>query len=424
MRKLIIILFCCLNGWLIAQVNIGTGFFSYTQTFGASGGPASWTDNTSYLGWYYLSSNLTYGGYVNITAALPSNTGGLYTYQCNGAGDVKLGSRASGGTGTTRFGVRFRNISGAAIQSINVAYDFFQLSLAQNGGNINTLTFDYQVSAGFTGLNSGVWTAVPALDFSQLQNSLVSGGSQINSFPCTQTGTRTAVCIPVTVPNGSDIILRFTDVDDSGNDHHMAIDNFKINTFTNNICSPLPIELLSFDAKKMEHHQVQCDWKTASEKNTDSFDIEASEDAVNFRTIKSVAAAGESFTEKNYSVVLSEQEWQPNVYYRLKQWDKDLSFAYSQIVYLGNQQQQILDIYQIQNSSIDKNEDALLLIGNANESYQLNIYNCLGQSIFSSSALMPDSKQEKVKLPQLPKGIYLASLKQANQQVKAKLVID
>jgi hypothetical protein len=408
----------------MAQVNIGTGFFNYTQTFGASGPSPTWTDNSSYLGWYYLSSNLTYGGYVNITAALPSNTGGLYTYQCNGGGDVKLGSRASGGTGTIRYGVRFRNVSGTAIQSINVAYEFFQLSLAQNGGNINTLTFEYQVSAGFTGLNSGAWISVPALDFSQLQNSAISGGSQINSFPCTQTGTRTAVCIPVTVPNGSDIVLRFTDVDDSGNDHHMAIDNFVVNTFTNNICSPLPIELLRFDAKKIENNQVQCDWKTASEKNTASFDLEASEDAVNFKTMRNVSAAGESFTEKNYSVILSEQEWQPNSYYRLKQWDKDLNFSYSQIVYINAKNEQPLAIYQLQNNTSETNDHFIMIEGNANQLYQLDLYNGIGQIVLSINALMADNKQEKVKLPQLPKGVYLASLKQGNQHVKAKLVID
>ncbi len=423
MRKLVFIIFCCLNVWLTAQVNIGTGFFSYIQTFGASG-PASWTDNSSYLGWYYASSNSSYGGYANISAALPSNTGGLYTYQCNGGGDVKLGSRASGGTATIRYGVRFRNISGAAIQSINVAYDFFQLSLAQNGGNINTITFDYQVSAGFTGLNSGAWTAVPALNFSQLQNSAISGGSQINSFPCTQSGSISAVCIPVTVPNGSDIVLRFSDVDDSGNDHHMAIDNFVVNTFTNNICSPLPIELLSFDAKKIENNQVQCNWKTASERNTAYYDVEASEDAVNFKTLKSVAAAGESFIEKDYSVVFSEQEWHPNTYYRLKQWDKDLSFSYSQIVYINSKQQESLGIYQIQTNSTEENENFVVLRGNANEVYVLDVYNSLGQVIFSSNSLMPDSKQEKIKLPILSKGIYLASLKQGHQQVKVKLVID
>lgn len=420
LRRLLAFLFCVSVGFLSGQVLISSGFFTYTQNFGSSG-PASWTDNVSYLGWYQSSSS-AYQGYINITAAAPSNNGGVYTYQCAGNGNVKLGSRASGGSGTIRYGVRLRNTSGSTIQSITVAYDFFQLSLAQNGGNTNTIAFDYQVGASLTSLTAGVWTAVTALNFSQLQGTVTSGGSQINGYPCTQTGAQSAVCIAVNIPNNNEIMLRFTDVDDSGNDHHMAIDNFVVNTFTNNICSPLPVELISFDAKKINENEVQCRWKTASERNADFYEVEGSIDALHFIPLKKVNAFGESFKEQDYAILLTQGEWQPNHYYRLKQVDKDARFTYSPIVYIGDSNYQSLNISAIFNQETQQEPKQLLIKAQQGKICELEVFNSLGQLVFSKKDILPTSREEKISLPYLNGGCYIAILKQGNQSLKTKLL--
>ena len=62
--------------------------------------------------------------------------------------------------------------------------------------------------------------------------------------------------------------------------------------------SPLPIELLSFDAKFIEN-EVQTKWITATEVNNDYFTVERSVDGLNFESVGVVDGGG------NSSVVIS-----------------------------------------------------------------------------------------------------------------------
>ncbi len=86
--------------------------------------------------------------------------------------------------------------------------------------------------------------------------------------------------------------------------------------------SPLPVELVSFKASKIDQNQVQVKWSTASEKNNDFFTIERSQDGNNFIEILKVKGAGNSSCLKNYSII-DEVQLSGTYYYRLKQTDFD-----------------------------------------------------------------------------------------------------
>jgi hypothetical protein len=105
-----------------------------------------------------------------------------------------------------------------------------------------------------------------------------------------------------------------------------AIDHIRITVF---LTSTLPIELLGFDAKK-EGGDVKCYWSTATEVRSSHFDVERSEDGINFETIGRVEAAGESYSFKHYEFKDSDPLEGTN-YYRLKKVDIDNSYDYSQI---------------------------------------------------------------------------------------------
>lgn len=91
---------------------------------------------------------------------------------------------------------------------------------------------------------------------------------------------------------------------------------------------PIPVTLLSFNIQKLANRRVKLDWKTASELNSDYFDVERSTDAVNFVNIGRVAAAGISSTPRNYAFIDDQPQAGPN-YYRLKQVDRNTDFVYS-----------------------------------------------------------------------------------------------
>jgi hypothetical protein len=85
--------------------------------------------------------------------------------------------------------------------------------------------------------------------------------------------------------------------------------------------SALPVELTAFNANCTEN-TTTINWQTASEHNSASFDVEKSRDGANWSVIKTLAAAGNSTTTIDYSVVDSEKS-ATIVYYRLNQIDQD-----------------------------------------------------------------------------------------------------
>ena len=85
--------------------------------------------------------------------------------------------------------------------------------------------------------------------------------------------------------------------------------------------SGLPIELTSFNANCTEIGTT-INWQTASEHNSATFDVEKSRDGINWSVVETTAAAGNSTTLLDYTVVDSEQT-AGVVYYRLNQIDLD-----------------------------------------------------------------------------------------------------
>ena len=89
----------------------------------------------------------------------------------------------------------------------------------------------------------------------------------------------------------------------------------------------LPIEGLVFQAYPQQD-KVQLKWLTASEINTDYFEVEHSIDGFSFKKIGEVKAAGYSSTELQYEF-LHQQPVIGENFYRLKQVDRSGDFKYS-----------------------------------------------------------------------------------------------
>lgn len=88
--------------------------------------------------------------------------------------------------------------------------------------------------------------------------------------------------------------------------------------------SPLPIELLSFGAEKWEDRNI-IKWQTASEYNSDYFDVQWSVDDINWNSIGKMPAVGFSTSLISYSVIHYDFRADFN-YYRLIQYDFDGQF--------------------------------------------------------------------------------------------------
>jgi hypothetical protein len=98
----------------------------------------------------------------------------------------------------------------------------------------------------------------------------------------------------------------------------------------------LPAELLSFTAKKIAGKNVVVEWVTASEINTDRFEIELAKGNDEYRQnhfvkIGEVTSQGNATTEQRYSFTDIQGNKSGVRYYRLKMVDQDGRFSYSAV---------------------------------------------------------------------------------------------
>jgi hypothetical protein len=100
-----------------------------------------------------------------------------------------------------------------------------------------------------------------------------------------------------------------------------GVTNFSPFTVSN-FGTELPIELISFQANCEGDKQVDVTWSTASEHNTSHFVVEKSRDGVNWTTLNTMGAAGNSTTVIEYTLTDNNVS-SGTTYYRLTQFDND-----------------------------------------------------------------------------------------------------
>jgi trimeric autotransporter adhesin len=112
-----------------------------------------------------------------------------------------------------------------------------------------------------------------------------------------------------------------------------GLNTFSTYTGTDNTL-PLPVKLATFTVNKNKE-DVQVSWQTASEQNSNHFEVERSVDGNSFVKVGSVKAAGNSNSPIRYALNdanafnLAKSDV---LYYRLKMIDNDGKFEYSRIV--------------------------------------------------------------------------------------------
>lgn len=98
----------------------------------------------------------------------------------------------------------------------------------------------------------------------------------------------------------------------------------------NGLDTALPVELVSFSAN-VDNGRVMLSWVTASETNNFGFDIERSEDEIEFQKVGFVEGKGTTILPQQY-VFVDEKLAPGTYYYRLKQVDLDGVFEYTNVI--------------------------------------------------------------------------------------------
>jgi len=181
-----------------------------------------------------------------------------------------------------------------------------------------------------------------------------------------------------------------------------AIDDFSRFTLSTSN-NPLPVLFKEFAVECKNQNEAILTWKTASEENTDFFEIQRSKDGVHFTTIAKKTAAGNSNTEKIYSY--TDIATLENNFYRIVQTDKNGLHTYTQVKHLKcGSDEDILSVYP--NPTVDK---IFLDIQSAqNATVHLKIIDALGKQVYTDKFNLQNGSNNKIiDVHKFASGLYL-----------------
>lgn len=200
------------------SINLITMGAAYTQDFDSLA--SSGTSAVLPVGWDLLETGS--GANAAYTAGAGSaSAGNIYSF-----GAESSPERALGGLRSTAlvpvFGASFTNNTGSVMTSLVIAYTGEEWRLG-TAGRADQLIFEYSTNA--TGLASGTWLRVPALDFTT-PDLAPSGPKDGNAA-----GARRMLSARIdglNIPNGTTFWIRWLDPDAPGADDGLAIDDFSL----------------------------------------------------------------------------------------------------------------------------------------------------------------------------------------------------
>ncbi len=163
-----------------------------------------------------------------------ANTGDIYSYGAAGSTDRALGSLQSGSLVPT-FGASFTNNTGATITSLQIAYTGEQYRLGATG-RADRIDFQYSTTATSVASPAVNWIDVDSLDFSSPMTTGALGVRDGNAE-----ANRTNVMSTITglsIPPGATFFIRWVDLNATGADDGLAVDNLSITPITAAVAQP------------------------------------------------------------------------------------------------------------------------------------------------------------------------------------------
>ncbi|MEX0966989.1 MAG: T9SS type A sorting domain-containing protein [Bacteroidia bacterium] len=179
--------------------------------------------------------------------------------------------------------------------------------------------------------------------------------------------------------------------------------------------SPLPVELTSFTAVKVEDH-VQLDWNTASELNNKGFEVQRSRDLKEWSKLGFVEGTGTTMVPQSYRFH-DDAPMSGINYYRLRQVDYNGEYAYSGVVAVDFAGSFVIDIFPnpAKGGSVNINMN-----NRDNEKMDVRLINIHGQEVLNQSTY---DTNMKLNVESIPNGNYILTVRAGNQIENRKISI-
>ncbi|MCC6722487.1 MAG: T9SS type A sorting domain-containing protein [Bacteroidia bacterium] len=181
----------------------------------------------------------------------------------------------------------------------------------------------------------------------------------------------------------------------------------------------LPVTLLYFKANKTNSKSVSMKWATTAEINNDFFSIERSTNGKDWTVISTIKGAGNSSQIINYSYT-DNNPLNGTSYYRLKQTDYNGEYEYfqSRAVIMDARGKLNLDIFP----NPAKENTTIKLTTLSESKAVVKLINTNGQIVINETELSGNSIQ--IETTTLPKGLYIVEIKQDENIIRKKLIIE
>jgi hypothetical protein len=299
------------------------------------------------------------------------------------------GSTFKLGTSTVTFSFNTAAISNPVLQSNSLSSAYQTITFSDNGGSV-ALTADLisPVSTANIGTSTG--------------SSVTSGGLGLAIIRFTKvSGT-----VPVNLASGLNDVYQ--------DDNLTFVSQGSCTTVT----STLPLDLLDFQVNTKDKSS-QLSWQTASEVNTQGFDIERSVEGKTFEKVGYVKSSGTSKGTYNFTdeVPLSGVN-----YYRLKMMNTDGSFTYSPVRSVVLAEGKTTNVSVVPNPA--KEQVYVKLNVKEAKTITLVLVDITGKTLMSERKTLGSGFNElSLSLNNYPQGLYFLKIVDANTTETHRLVI-
>ncbi len=201
----------------ISITDFSVGYAQDFNSLASSGTSAT----TMPAGWSFQESGTSANGTYRAGTG-SSATGDTYGFGSSAA-DRALGSLNSGSVTPILYGAFFRNDSAATINSFLISYTGEQWRMGE-AGVVDRLNFQYSTDA--SSLTTGNWIDFDSLDF--VAPVSTGSGRPLDGNDSANRQALSATLSGFSWTVGSSLWIRFSDVNATGSDHGMGVDDFRI----------------------------------------------------------------------------------------------------------------------------------------------------------------------------------------------------
>ena len=181
----------------------------------------------------------------------------------------------------------------------------------------------------------------------------------------------------------------------------------------------LPVSLISFNGYQKDKYGI-LEWKTSTENNNKGFELEKSFDGIRFSKVAFIQGAGNSSTPRSY--IHNDKTKLTNIqYYRLKQFDLDGGFVYSNTVVLKSNGKDLLDLINVSNPFFTS---VNILFNKPPEGMmKIQLLDMNGRVVFSTRKLAGNSSKLDLGIPSIiSSGSYVLNISAEEQQFSKTII--